>query len=276
MIDWDGFFEYLLKLYKRNRARERFSYARQYAHCLVSENLSDLMVLSDDKRGHVLKALSVLAKYLGVYEKFKQLVRSYGLKWSGKAKDDLLIQRLTKVIDPESIFQWVKQIKADFPDLALFFDFITYSGMRLVEAVESYNLIIQLHREGKLSEYYNCENCALENYKFKNKFIRRTKKSFVVFMPKEIIEKISCSKPLPSAHAILQRLQKRGLECKFGDIREAHATLMTQYLKPPEIDFIHGRIGISVFMQNYFNPALISDLKERVFKGIAEIQSKIT
>jgi len=29
-------------------------------------------------------------------------------------------------------------------------------------------------------------------------------------------------------------------------------------------------------MTNYFNPVLISDLKQRVIKGIAEIQTKIS
>jgi len=42
-------------------------------------------------------------------------------------------------------------------------------------------------------------------------------------------------------------------------------------LSESEINFLHGRIGASVFMQNYFNPAWISDLKERVFNGIKKI-----
>jgi len=45
------------------------------------------------------------------------------------------------------------------------------------------------------------------------------------------------------------------------------------YLTQPEIDFLHGRTSASIFMQNYFNPALISDLKERVFKAIEEIKT---
>jgi len=37
---------------------------------------------------------------------------------------------------------------------------------------------------------------------------------------------------------------------------------MTKYLKESEINFLHGRVSASIFMQNYFNPAWISDLKE--------------
>jgi len=37
-----------------------------------------------------------------------------------------------------------------------------------------------------------------------------------------------------------------------------------------------GRVSANIFMANYFNPALIGDLKERIFKAIAEIQTKIS
>jgi hypothetical protein len=48
---------------------------------------------------------------------------------------------------------------------------------------------------------------------------------------------------------------------------------MTRFLSQSEIAFLQGRVSGSVFMRNYFNPALIGDLKERVFKGIADIEA---
>ena len=59
---------------------------------------------------------------------------------------------------------------------------------------------------------------------------------------------------------------------RLRDIRELHASLSTKHLEQPEIDFLHGRISTSVFMANYFNPALIADLKERAFKVAKEIE----
>jgi intergrase/recombinase len=98
-----------------------------------------------------------------------------------------------------------------------------------------------------------------------------------VFVPKALVERIARNNMLiSSANAVLKQLQKRGLECRFGDIREAHASVLTKHLTQPEIDFLHGRVGANVFMANYFNPALIADLKQRVFKAIAEIQTKIS
>ena len=82
--------------------------------------------------------------------------------------------------------------------------------------------------------------------------------------------------PLPSTDAIQARVKKAGLKLRFSDIREAHASFMTKYLKQPEIDFIHGRVTTNIFMANYFNPALICDLKEGVFNAVKEIQNKIS
>ena len=63
---------------------------------------------------------------------------------------------------------------------------------------------------------------------------------------------------------------------RYSDIRETHGTLMTKYLKDNEIDFLHGRVTSNVFMRNYFNPSLISDLKTRVFQTTCEIQQLTT
>ncbi|MEM2675585.1 MAG: integrase [Candidatus Bathyarchaeia archaeon] len=213
---------------------------------------------------------------MGVYEEYKRLLRSYGIDWTGKSVDDLVIERLVKVKDPEEVWQWIRQVKAVRGDLSVFMDFIAITGLRLDEAVQSYNLIIKLHREGKLNQYYNEANECLEHYRFKEVFIRRTKKAFISFVPKTLVEKICYEVPLKSKYAVQKRLKDRGLPVRFSDVREAHNTILTRYLSQPEIDFLVGRVSANIFMANYFNPALIGDLKERIFKAIAEIQTKIS
>jgi hypothetical protein len=90
---------------------DRLSYARRYVHCLVGSNLSELQALSEDKRCHVLRALSCLAKFAGAYDDFRALKSAYGLKWTGRSSDDLLIDRLTRVTDPDEMFNWIRQVK---------------------------------------------------------------------------------------------------------------------------------------------------------------------
>ena len=269
------FRDWLLKDRKRHTVVSMVSYARKDADCLFERDLSRVRDLPLGVRPHVLKSLSALSKFLGVYEEYKMLIKRYGLKWGGKSTDDIIIDRLTKVRDPDEIFNWIRQVKKLRPELNDFMDFMAITGMRLVETVESYNLIISLSRKGKLNEYYNEEKRTLEHFKFKKLFIRKSKKVFVSFVPKELVTRISLNEKLTSKDAVIKKVKSRGLKSRFGDIRELHGTLMTKYLKESEINFIHGRVTASVFMKHYFNPVLIHDLKERVFKGIAEIQSKI-
>jgi len=227
------------------------------------------------KKRLVMSSLSALAKYLGVYEDWKRLIHQYQLKWSGKSKDEIVIARLTKVKNPEEVFEWIKAVKKARPDYKAFMNFIAITGLRFVEAVTSYNLIRKLAKEGKLNEYYDSDKEVLEHYKFKDLFLRKAKKVFVSFVPKDLIQRIIENGKLGKSG--IQTVVKRlGLPLRFGDVREVHNTIMSKYLSEAEINFIAGRISGSVFMTNYFNPAMITDLKQRVFNAIKEIEAKIS
>jgi intergrase/recombinase len=226
-------------------------------------------------RPNVLKSLSALAKYTGCYQGFKDAMKQFGLTWGGRSSDDIVIDRITKVQNPDEVFSWIKQVKSKRPDLQEFMDFITVTGLRLDEAFQSYNLIVALTRKGKLEEYYNEKTQTLEHYKFKETFIRKSKKAFISFVPRELIQRIQENEPFKSKGGIQKRVVTSGLKLRFSDIREAHASFMTKHLKQPEIDFVHGRVASNVFMRNYFNPALIGDLEARAMQGIREIQEKV-
>jgi len=149
-IDWDTYQGYLEQQYAHRIARERFNYGKRYADCLLSGNFSKLKTLSDDKRAHVLKALSCLAKYLGIYQQFKALVKDYDLKWGGRSSDDVLIDRLTKVEDPGEVYEWIREVKKARSELSDFLEFMAITGLRFTEAIKSWNLIIRLDREAKI------------------------------------------------------------------------------------------------------------------------------
>ena len=274
-IDWSGFREWLLRDHKRYVAQYMVSYAQEFQSCLLTHDLNPLLSLSSGKKRLVMSSLSALAKYLGAYEDWRRLIRQYGLKWSGKSKDKIFIERLTKVKNPDEVFEWIRQVKEKRPDLAEFMDLMAISGMRLVEAVESYNLIIKLAKEGKLNKYYNEEKGTLEHFHFTDKFLRKGKKTFVSFVPKDLIQRITEKEKL-NKYSIQTAIKRKGLPLRFGDIRELHGTLLTKTHSESEINFLHGRVGTSVFMQNYFNPVWINDLKQRTFKAIAEIENKIS
>jgi intergrase/recombinase len=274
-VDWVAFEAWLSNGRRRNVVADRLSYAKRYVHCLVGNNLSELQTLSEDKRCHVLRALSCLAKYAGVYDDFRALKSAYGLKWTGRSSDDLLIDRLTRVTDPDEMFSWIRQVKTAFPLFATFMDFMAATGLRYEEAINSWNLIIELNGQGKLGTYYSGEKRVLEHFRFRETFIRRTKKAFVSFVSEDLLKEIAEQRSLTKPQ-ITKRLQRARLKLRFGDIREFQGTLLTRYLKQEEIDFIHGRVSGNVFMRNYFNPAWISDLQERTLKAANAILAKIS
>lgn len=271
------FKEWLLKDKSNHYAKDLWNYAKRYQHCLFDGDLTEIALLSEGKRRMVLASLSALAKYLGVYNQWKECIQRYGIKWIGvETKDKRIIQRLTKAIDVNDIYDWVKKVKERRMELSVFMDFMAISGLRLVEALESYNLVIKLAKEGKLSEYYDSEKEVLQHFKFREIFLRKGKKALISFVPADLVKRIAESVPVKTANCIDKTVRNSGLHSRFSDLREAHASILTKHLNQNEIDFIQGRVGTSVFMQNYYNPMWVSDLKQRVFKGIAEIQSKLS
>ena len=218
-----------------------------------------------------MKALSALAKFTGCYERWKQQIKAYGLKWSID-NDSVIIARLVKYSgnsgNGNDLFEWIRTVKRKIPDFAPFVDLVTATGLRLSEAIESFNLIAH----GNLCEYYNAETRVLEHFKFRERFIRRTKKAFMSFASKELIDAIRSSDLYVTKDFIDKRMQRLGLKLRFGDLRELWASYGVKHLRQPEIDFLQGRVSASVFMRNYFNPTWISDLKKRALKNANELQ----
>jgi intergrase/recombinase len=273
-IDFALFKKWLFQNYRPFTARQQYCYAKKFADCLLSRDLSKIAMFSESKKRHAVIALLSLSKFLGVHESFKQLVKNYGIKVNGKNNDDIVISRLLKTSNANEIFQWIREGKKKIPEICNLLELMAITGLRLVEAIECANLIIALSHNGKLNTYYNEEKQVLEHFRFKERFIRNSKKVFISFVPKDLIKRISNDKPLK--YGRVQKLASWHLKkLRFGDIRELHASILTKHLSQSEIDFLHGRVGINVFMANYFNPNLLCDLKERAFKAIDEMQKQI-
>ena len=134
-------------------------------------------MFSESKKRHAVIALLALSKFLGVHENFKQLVKNYGMKVNGKDNDDIVISRLLKTSNADEIFQWINEGIQKIPEIRNLLELMSITGLRLVEAIESHNLIIALSNNGTLKSYYDEEKQVLEHFRFKEKFIRNSKKS---------------------------------------------------------------------------------------------------
>ena len=269
-MNWPSFKDYLSKNHSKKHIKDVMNYAMKYGNCLFANDFSELLSFSASKRRHVLASLANLSKFLGMYEVFQNLKKKHGLKWESTKVEDLIISRMNKTVDYGEVLKWLNELKVEFPHLSDFLDFVLTSGLRFAEAVNSYNLIIDLFREGNLENYYNAEKEVLEHYKFRKFFLRNTKKAFLSFIPEKLIDRIKEQKKL-TTYQIRNPIKRSNRRLRFGDVRECFATFMTKYLTQPEIDFLQGRVSASVFMRHYFNPALLSDLKERAFEGIKNL-----
>jgi hypothetical protein len=96
--------EFLLKNYNPHTAKVRLLYSKKYYHVLATSNAQELLVLSKDKRIHVMKALAALSKYPGCYDKSNETREKYQLKWTNEdgleAFNDIMMH------DGKSYAQW--------------------------------------------------------------------------------------------------------------------------------------------------------------------------
>ena len=71
---WVAYKQYLAKNFNSHTAKARFSYSVKYCQILTNGDASNLVVLSYDKRMHVMKALATLSKFLGCYDVWKVII----------------------------------------------------------------------------------------------------------------------------------------------------------------------------------------------------------
>jgi len=75
----------------------------------------------------------------------------------------------------------------------LYLRFMLLSGVRAMEGVKAFNLIVELGAKYS-EEYYNKETGFLEHFRYPELFLRRSKNVYISTVPKELLDKISKSK----------------------------------------------------------------------------------
>jgi len=131
-----------------------------------------------------MKALANLAKYTGVYEEWNKLRRQHQLKWSSTNTLYVFERIRNNGTSYNKMIEYIKQILAVLPSShANVIIFRTLTGLRPVEACKGVQLI---HTD--LSNYLNSDLFILEHFKWKDYFVRRTKKSFISVMTDPLLQ----------------------------------------------------------------------------------------
>ena len=139
---WIGFERFLIKTNNHRCSRDRLNYARDYAHILQIEDASELLELSNDKRIHIMKSLSALAKYSGCYDKWQQIRQSFQLKWSNGDSVQAFTSIFTNANDLDHMIGWLKNTCSRLPQqYANLLIFNTLTGLRPSEACMAITLI---------------------------------------------------------------------------------------------------------------------------------------
>jgi intergrase/recombinase len=156
----------------------------------------------------------------------------------------------------------------------LFLRFSLLTGLRVSEALQSFNLIIQLNKGNKLKEYYDEELNVLQHFKFKELFIRNTKNAFISFLQKSTIEKI-CSCEALTYFQIRKRLYRNQIRTRINELRDYFGTFMLRHgLLKQEVDLLQGRIPIDVFIRHYWSPNL-KDLRDRTLEATKQLEESL-
>jgi intergrase/recombinase len=233
-----------------------------------------LETFGGSQKNTILKSLIALSKYCGFYEQFQRKLKSYGIKWHRSNSIDAFFRMMSNF--NSDILEWFnKSVKVLDYDLSMFLKFVLMTGIRKGEAVNSFNLILNLNKKGKIGEYYNEKLETLEHFRYPDLFFRNSKNVFISMIPEEMIMKIvNCNNI--TYEMIRKRLHRKGIRVRINELRDFYGTFMVRNgLIREEVDLLQGRIGKSVFVRHYFSPA-IKDLKRRLFKALNRLEQEIS
>jgi hypothetical protein len=182
-VFWSGFQSYLTKNNNHLGTRDRLNYAMKYAHILDTGDAQQLLEMSHEKRMHVMKSLSALAKYTGRYDTWQQFKQRFQLKWSNGDSLQAFKSIFNNEKDLDHMVSWLKDTCSKLPQkYTNILMFNTLTGLRPSEAYLSISLI-----QDNLAHYLNNDTKILEHFRFRD-FIRRTKKAYISFINDRILE----------------------------------------------------------------------------------------
>jgi len=237
---------------------------------LFADNLQELAQLPATTKNNSLKSLVVLSKYLGIYDKFSEKLKRFDIKTT---RPDTLnaFLRILNASNSDVLYWYKSTLPRLRENEQQFARYLLCSGLRVDEAINSFNKVIELSREGKLSQYYDESLNCLCHFKYPKQFIRRTKNCFITFISPQSLNQIAASEPV-TYDAIKKRLDRQKIRLRFNEFRDYFGTYIVQHgILEQEQNLLCGRIPVSIFIRHYWSPKL-KDLSIKVISLIEDIE----
>ena len=190
----EDFKEYLIQQKQsRHTIRNKIQYIKRFSYILQEGNAQDLVSVSPETRQHAMKSLASLSKYMGIYDRWHDIIRKYQLKWPKKEGLSVFNEIFN---NPEesysSMLEWIKtsmqKLPGNFGNLILF---NTLTGLRPDEGYQAMNLI-----KASASNYVDEKRMLLMHYKFPNIFLRVSKKAYVSIVNRDILNVAVGAEPI--------------------------------------------------------------------------------
>jgi hypothetical protein len=238
------------------------SYSKRYFYLLETGDIGKINSFPPTIKTDVIKCLIIVTKYMGLHEQFKASLKSYGIKVRRPDAFAAFIRLYNN--HNSNLDEWFAKVTPVLTQQEnLLLRFLQLTGLRANEGIASFNLIIELSKQGKLSEYLHSELGILEHFRYKAQFLRGTKNAFISIVPESIIGKISNSQPVTYA-GVIKKLQRRKIPSRISELRDYYGTFMIRHgLVAQEADLLCGRIPPSIFVRHYFSPAIKTLKRER-------------
>jgi intergrase/recombinase len=210
---------------------------------------------------------------LGIYQEFTTAFKNHGIKWTNGDSFRAFLNIVNN--HNNTVLDWFRSATESLRDHEkLYLRFALMSGLRKNESIQSFNMIIELAKGNKLSEYYDPEKHLLMHFKYDKIFIRGSKNAFISVVSQDLINEIVNSKTV-SYSMIRKRLRKNGLTLRIKELRSYYATyLRNKGILSETVDLLEGRIGKSVFVRHYLKTDL-KPVSDQILGLVEELQASI-
>ncbi len=164
---WKNYKDYLSRNFNRHTAKCRLIYAKDFSYVLNESDASSILLLSNEKRIHVMKALAALSKYTGCYDRWKDIINRYQLKWSAEDTGTFNDVMINNEQNYSSMIEWSKKCCSKLcPSYGNILLFNTLTGLRPDEACKAIQII-----QKEDNNYVRKDLMILEHFKYPDRSI---------------------------------------------------------------------------------------------------------
>jgi len=253
---WIKFEEYLVKNYRKSSVRCRLLYAKKYLTVLTEENAQSILVLPINKKLQVMKSLAILSKFLGCYDRWKQIKERYQLKWTDNSSLQVFQNITNEESNYTSMLKWLKDICSQIPSsYSNHLIYCTLTGLRAEESCQSISIL-----KNDYENYVNNKKMTIEHFRYPEIFLRKTKQAYISIINDNII-KIAKEAGNHNYNSLRCYFKRKGISMNMNFCRKIFAThLRNKEIHSEVIDLLQGRIPKSIFLRNYFKPDINNEV----------------